>query len=55
MIINSLKGKNINDVALNMLNTNPQFKQFYEENKNKTIEEVAKNNGIDLSLIRQFL
>lgn len=32
-----------------LVQTNPQFKTFMEQNKGKTPEQVAKENGIDLS------
>lgn len=39
----------------NMLNTNPQFQQFYNANKNKTIEQIASENGIDYQMFKSFL
>ena len=42
-------------IAEQMLQSNPKFKQFMEMNKGKTPEQVARENGIDLNaLMRQF-
>lgn len=38
----------------NMLKTNPQFAKFVEDNKNKPIEQVAKENGIDPQILDLF-
>lgn len=42
-------------LAQNMLNSNPQFKAFYEQNKDKPIEQIAKENGIDIAQFKQML
>ena len=39
----------------NLMNTNPQFKQFVQENQGKTIEQIAQNYGIDINAIKQIL
>ena len=56
--INNLLGLlsgNPNQLLMNMLQTNPQFRQFYEANKNKTPEQIAKENGIDFNAVRNAL
>lgn len=35
--------------AQNLMNQNPNFRQFVEQNKNKSVDQIAKENGIDLS------
>ena len=54
-IISLMRSKNPSEVTTMLLNSNPQFKEFYETNKNKNPEEIAKEYGIDFSLIRQLL
>jgi hypothetical protein len=34
---------------------NPQFAQFVQQNKGKTAEQVAKENGLDWSQIQSLL
>ena len=41
------KRNNPNNMFSNMLNSNPQFRQFIEENKGKSPEQIAKEHGID--------
>lgn len=41
------KKNNPNNMFSNMLNSNPQFRQFVEENKGKSPEQIAKEHGID--------
>jgi hypothetical protein len=37
------------------MQSNPQFKSFIESNKGKTAEQIAKENGINLSdVLRQI-
>jgi len=38
-----------------MLANNPQFKKFYEENKNRPPAEIAKQYGINFEEIAKFL
>lgn len=49
------KSGNVNDYYNNMVNTNPQFKRFVEQNKDKTIEEIAMEYDIDLSILKYFM
>ena len=49
-----LNGGNPQQFAMNMMQSNPKFKQFYEANKNKTIDQIASENGIDLNMLSQF-
>ncbi len=37
-----------------MLNTNPQFAKFVNENKGLSPEQIAKNYGVDLSQVKNF-
>lgn len=38
-----------------MMQNNPQFRQFVEQNKGKTPEQVARENGIDLSQFKNMM
>lgn len=48
-INNMLNGKNPDELFKQLMQNNPQFRQFYEANKNKTPEQIAQENGIDLT------
>ena len=50
-ILQMLKSGNPEQIARNMMQNNPQFRQFVEANKGKSPEQVAKENGIDLNKI----
>lgn len=48
-LMNMLKSGNPQQMAQQMMMNNPQFRQFMEQNKGKTPQQVAQENGIDLS------
>lgn len=50
-IKNMLSGKNPDDLYNQMMENNPQFRQFIEANKGKTVEQIAKENGINPQLL----
>lgn len=54
-IISMLKSGNPEQIAMNLMQRNPQFKSFVEQNKGKTAEQIASENGIDLSMIQNLL
>ena len=39
----------------NMMRNNPQFRKFVEENKGKSPEEIARANGLDPLILKQFM
>lgn len=47
-VMQMLKSGNPEQIAQQMMQSNPRFKQFMEQNKGKSPEQVAKENGIDL-------
>lgn len=47
-LMQMLRGGNPKQIAQQMMQSNPQFRQFMERNKGKSPEQVAKENGIDL-------
>lgn len=55
-ILNLLKYRN-NPGAIftDMMNKNPQFRQFVEANKGKSAEQIAQENNIDMNLLKQFM
>ena len=40
---------------VDMINGNPQFQKFMAENKGKTPQQVAEENGIPWTMIEGFL
>lgn len=48
-LMQMLKSGNPQQIAMQMMQTNPQFRQFMEQNKGKDPMQIAKENGIDLS------
>lgn len=38
-----------------MMETNPQFAKFVEDNKGKTPEQIAKENGLSPNILNMFL
>lgn len=50
-IIRMLKSGNPQQIAANLMQSNPQFKAFVESNKGKTPEQVAQEHGVNLNEI----
>lgn len=50
-VMKMLRSGNPEQIAQQMMQSNPQFRQFVEANKGKTPEQVAKENGIDINQI----
>lgn len=50
-----MNGQNPQAFARMLANKNPQFAQFLQENKGKSPEQIARENGIDISQIRKFM
>lgn len=48
-LMQMLKSGNPQQIAMQMMQTNPQFRQFMEQNKGKDPMQIARENGIDLS------
>ena len=54
-IVNMLKSGNPEQIAMNLMQQNPQFRAFVDANKGKTPEQVAKEHGMDLGqIMRQY-
>lgn len=54
-IINMLRSGNPQQIAINLMQKNPQFKNFINLNKGKSPDQVANEYGINLNqLIEQL-
>ena len=49
-----ISGQNLGSVYTMMMNTNPQFRNFVEQNKGKTPQQIAGENGIDYTLVQKL-
>ena len=47
--------RNPNEVYEEMMNSNPDFRKFVEENKNKSIQQIASDYNVDPNLLKQFI
>jgi len=54
-VMQMLKSGNPEQIAQQMMQSNPRFKQFMEQNKGKSPEQVARENGIDLSQLKSMM
>lgn len=54
-LVSSLRNGNPDAIYRQMMNTNPQFKKFIQDNQGKSPEQIAYENGIDMNSIQQFL
>lgn len=50
-VMKMLRSGNPDQIAQQMMQNNPQFRQFVEANKGKTPEQVAKEYGINLNAV----
>lgn len=54
-IMNQLKSGNPEQIFQNMMQNNQQFQRFMEQNRGKTPEQVARENGVDLSQFKSLM
>ena len=54
-MVGMLRGQDPNQVAQLMAQRNPQFAAFLQQNRGKSPEQIARENGIDMSLVRELL
>ena len=52
-LMNMVKG-NPQGLA-NMVQSNPKFNQFVANNKGKSVEQIARENGLDINMVRSFI
>lgn len=39
----------------NMVQSNPKFNEFVANNKGKSVEQIARENGLDISIVRSLI
>lgn len=54
-ILKMLRSGNPEQIAQQMMQSNPQFRQFVEANRGKTPEQVAREHGIDLNQFKNMM
>lgn len=54
-VVKMLRSGNPDQIAQQMMQQNPQFRQFVEQNKGKTPEQVAREHGIDLNQFKNMM
>lgn len=54
-VMKMLRSGNPEQIAQQMMQNNPQFRQFVEANKGKTPDQVAREHGIDLNQIKSMM
>ena len=54
-LMKMLRSGNPEQIAQQMMQSNPQFRQFVEANKGKTPEQVAQEHGIDLNQFKNMM
>ena len=57
-VLNGVKAMsqgNVQGMARMMMNSNPQFAQFVNQNKGKSFEQIASENGIDVNQLKSIL
>lgn len=54
-LMKMLQSGNPEQAFQQMMQNNPQFRQFVEANRGKTPEQVARENGIDLSQFKNMM
>ena len=54
-LMKMLRTGNPEQIAQQMMQINPQFRQFMEANKGKTPEQVAQEHGIDLNQFKNMM
>lgn len=50
-IMRMAKSKSPEQVFMGLMQSNPQFRKFIDENKGKTPDQIAREYGIDLNAI----
>lgn len=54
-VLKMLRSGNPEQIAQQMMQNNPQFRQFVEANKGKTPEQVAREYGVDLNQLKNMM
>ncbi len=51
-VMGMLQNGNPQQIFENMINTNPQFRQFVQENKDLTPQQMCQKFGVDPSILK---
>lgn len=54
-MVNQIRNGNPEAMFKQMIQNNPQFKQFVEQNKGKTPDQIASENGLDLNMLKSLM
>ncbi len=57
-VLNGVKAMsqgNVQGMARMLMNSNPQFAQFVNQNQGKSFEQIASENGIDVNQLKSIL
>lgn len=54
-IMRMAKSKSPEQAFMSLMQSNPQFRKFVEQNKGKTPEQIAQEYGVDLSQIKSMM
>ncbi len=54
-LLRQMLGNDPGSMIQALMRANPDFARFVEENKGKTPEQAFRDNGIDISQVRQLL
>ena len=54
-LLKLMQGKDPTAVAEMMAQRNPQFRQFMENCRGKSMDQVCQEYGVDPSIVKQFL
>lgn len=50
-----LNGQNPQAIFQNLMQSNPQFQKFMQDNKGKSLDQIAQENGVDPNLLHRFI
>lgn len=53
-LVNAVKG-NPQGMFNNMMQTNPQFRKFVNDTRGKSVDQIAQEYGVDVSLLNNLL
>lgn len=54
-IISNIQTKNPDELYNQLMQDNPNFRKFIEDNQGKTPEQIAQENNIDIERIKNYI
>lgn len=54
-LVQMLRGGNPQAMFDQMMQSNPQFAQFVNSNKGKSVEQIARDYGVDIGMLQQLI